>query len=62
MSKTFKLLILPGDGIGPEVMTEVTKLISAVEQSSGVKFEITNDDIGGAAYDRYGTPLADSTL
>jgi 3-isopropylmalate dehydrogenase len=62
MSKIFKLLILPGDGIGPEVMTEVTKLISAVEKSSGVKFEITYDDIGGAAYDRYGTPLADSTL
>ena len=43
-------------------MTEVTKLISAVEKSSGAKFEITYDDIGGAAYDRYGTPLADSTL
>jgi isocitrate/isopropylmalate dehydrogenase len=32
MTKIFKLLILPGDGIGPEVMTEVSKLISAVEQ------------------------------
>ena len=62
MSKIFKLLILPGDGIGPEVMIEVSKLISAVEKMSGVKFEITYDDIGGAAYDRYGTPLADSTL
>ena len=46
MSKIFKLLILPGDGIGPEVMAEVTKLILAVEQSSGIKFEITYDDIG----------------
>ena len=62
MSKIFKLLILPGDGIGPEVMAEVTKLILAVEQSSGIKFEITYDDIGGAAYDRYGYPLADTTL
>ena len=62
MSKIFKLLILPGDGIGPEVMTEVAKLILAVEQSSGIKFEITYDDIGGAAYDRYGYPLADTTL
>ena len=62
MSKIFKLLILPGDGIGPEVMAEVTKLILAVEQSSGIKFEITYDDIGGAAYDRYGNPLADTTL
>ena len=39
-------------------MAEVTKLILAVEQSSGIKFEITYDDIGGAAYDRYGYPLA----
>ena len=62
MSKIFKLLILPGDGIGPEVMAEVTKLILAVEQSSGIKFEINYDDIGGAAYDRYGYPLADTTL
>ena len=62
MSKILKLLILPGDGIGPEVMTEVAKLILAVEQSSGIKFEITYDDIGGAAYDRYGSPLADTTL
>jgi 3-isopropylmalate dehydrogenase len=62
MSKIFKLLILPGDGIGPEVMAEVTKLILAVERSSGIKFEITYDDIGGAAYDRYGYPLADTTL
>jgi 3-isopropylmalate dehydrogenase len=62
MSKIFKLLILPGDGIGSEVMTEVSKLISAVEQSSDVKFETTYDDIGGAAFDRYGTPLADTTL
>ena len=62
MSKIFKLLILPGDGIGPEVMAEVKKLILAVEQSSGIKFEITYDDIGGAAYDRYGYPLADTTL
>jgi 3-isopropylmalate dehydrogenase len=62
MTKIFKLLILPGDGIGPEVMTEVSKLISAVEQSSGVQFETIHDDIGGAAYDRYGTPLDDSTL
>ena len=62
MSKIFKLLILPGDGIGPEVMAEVTKLILAVEQSSGIKFKITYDDIGGAAYERYGNPLADTTL
>ena len=48
MSKIFKLLILPGDGIGPEVMTEVTKLISAVEKSSGAKFEITYDGDGDA--------------
>ena len=62
MSKVFKILILPGDGIGPEVMAEVSKLMQAVEKSSGVKFETTFDDIGGAAYERYGSPLDKTTL
>lgn len=62
MSKEFNLVILPGDGIGPEVMTEVRKVIDWVEVSQSIKFNITEDKIGGAAYDEYGVPLADSTL
>ena len=62
MSKLYKLLILSGDGIGPEVMDEVIKVAKCVEEKSDVVFEIQKDDIGGAAYDRYGVPLSDETL
>lgn len=57
-----KLVILPGDGIGPEVMAEVKKVISWLEKKGGLSFEIAEDDIGGAAHDRYGVPFADETL
>ena len=62
MTEEYKLLMLPGDGIGPEVMLEVEKIINVVSSQFNVKFDITKDDIGGAAYDKYGTPLADETL
>ena len=62
MSKNFKLLILPGDGIGPEVMIEVDKVISIISSMFDIQFDIEKDDIGGSAYDRYGVPLADETL
>ncbi len=62
MSKNFKLTVLPGDGIGPEVMAEVEKVIGWLESKGGYKFEIADDDIGGAAFDRYGAPLANETL
>ncbi len=63
MSKThFKLTILPGDGIGPEVMAEVRKVINWLQSNEGLTFDISEDKIGGAAYDAYGTPFADSTL
>ncbi len=59
---THKLVILPGDGIGPEVMAQVRKVIGWLERNGGMSFEIAEDDIGGAAYDRYGMPFADETL
>ena len=62
MTEEYKLLMLPGDGIGPEVMLEVEKIINVISSQFNVKFNITKDDIGGAAYDKYGTPLADETL
>lgn len=57
-----KLVILPGDGIGPEVMAQVRKVIGWLERNGGGTFELAEDDIGGAAYDRYGVPFADETL
>lgn len=62
MTKNYTLTILPGDGIGHEAMAEVRKVINWLEQSGDVSFTLHEDDIGGAAYDKYGVPLADETL
>ncbi len=59
---TYKLIILPGDGIGPEVMAEVKKLIVWLEKNSDIRFDVSEGLVGGAAIDKYGMPLADETL
>ena len=58
----YRLLILAGDGIGPEVMEEVKDVISWFGGKRGLSFSVTEDLVGGVAYDHYGTPLHDSTL
>ena len=59
---TYSLLILPGDGIGPEVMAEVRKVIGWFETNRGLSFDVSEDLVGGAAYDKHGKPLADETM
>ena len=56
------LLILAGDGIGPEVMAEVKKIIGWYGTRRGVQFDVSEDLVGGCAYDKYGTPLHDKTM
>ena len=56
------LLILPGDGIGPEVMAEVRKIIGWYGEKRGLAFDVSEDLVGGAAYDAHGTPLTDATM
>ncbi len=56
------LLILPGDGIGPEVMAEVRKIIAWFGENRGLEFDISEDLVGGSAYDAHGTPLHDDTM
>ena len=56
------LLILPGDGIGPEVMTEVRKVIDWYGANRGLTFDVSEDLVGGCAYDVHGTPLHDDTM
>ncbi len=56
------LLILPGDGIGPEVMAEVRKIIDWFGAKRGLVFDVSEDLVGGAAYDAHGTPLHDDTM
>ncbi len=55
------LLILPGDGIGPEVMAEVRKVIGWFG-NRGLAFDVDEDLVGGVAYDAHGTPLTDATM
>jgi 3-isopropylmalate dehydrogenase len=57
-----KLLLLPGDGIGPEVMAEVKRVIAWLEQSGRAKFEIEDDLVGGCAYDAHGEAVSDATM
>jgi 3-isopropylmalate dehydrogenase len=59
---TPSLLILPGDGIGPEVMAEVRRIIAWFGDNRGLAFDISEDLVGGAAYDVHGTPLTDATM
>ncbi|RKT32168.1 3-isopropylmalate dehydrogenase [Roseovarius halotolerans] len=59
---TPSLLILPGDGIGPEVMAEVVKVIDWFGAKRDLPFEVSEDLVGGAAYDKHGTPLHDDTM
>ncbi|MEO6023981.1 MAG: 3-isopropylmalate dehydrogenase [Burkholderiales bacterium] len=56
-----KIAILPGDGIGQEIMVEALKVLDVLRRD-GLKFETESALVGGAAYDATGTPLPDATL
>lgn len=62
MTQIKNVLLLPGDGIGPEVVDEVIKLIRWLDQNRGLKLTYQMDLIGGAAYDDSGEPLPKNTL
>ena len=56
------LLILAGDGIGPEVMGQVKRVIDWFGAKRNLAFDVSEDLVGGAAYDAHGTPLHDDTM
>ncbi len=56
------LLMLPGDGIGPEVMREVRRVIDWFDHRRAVHFDVSEDLVGGAAIDAHGKPLSDATM
>ena len=56
-----KIAVLPGDGIGPEIVKQALKVLKALS-SEGGKFELQEAAIGGAGYDSGGDPLPESTL
>ena len=59
---THKLLLLPGDGIGVEVMEEVKRLIQWIEARGLASFAIEEDLVGGAAFDDHGEAISDAAM
>ena len=62
MSKTYKIAVLAGDGVGPEVMAEALRVLDAVEKKFDVAFERTLANVGGAGIDNEGKALPESTI
>ena len=62
MNNKKRILILPGDGIGPEVSLIAKKLLMLIDKKFSLGIEISEGLIGGIAYEEYGQPLPNSTL
>ena len=60
MSKN--ILVLPGDGIGPEIVTEAVKVLNTVNELFDLNLTLTEGLVGGSAYDVHGTPLPEDTM
>ena len=60
--KKRKILLLPGDGIGPEVVAEFRQIIEWLNKNRSLDFETDEDLVGGAAYDKHGTPITDEVF
>ena len=59
---THSVLMLPGDGIGPEIVAETRKVLEAVDKQFSLGLELTDALVGGAAIDATGVPLPEETL
>ncbi len=59
---TYKLAVLPGDGIGPEIVAEAIKVLDVLRDEFGLALEMETAAIGGAGYEAAGVPLPDETL
>lgn len=59
---TYNLLLLPGDGIGPEVMAEVERVVKWLGSKGRATFNVEKDLVGGAAYDAHGEAVSDATM
>jgi 3-isopropylmalate dehydrogenase len=57
-----RVLVLPGDGIGPEIMAEVVRVMEFFDRHRIASFEVTQGLVGGSAYEADGVPLTDTTL
>jgi len=59
---TYKIAVLPGDGIGPEVVSQAINVLKTVADTSDFSIETQYADVGGVAIEKYDTPLPESTL
>ncbi|MBK4713950.1 MULTISPECIES: 3-isopropylmalate dehydrogenase [Tenebrionibacter/Tenebrionicola group] len=62
MSRNYHIAVLPGDGIGPEVMAQAMKVLDAVRQRFTMRITTSEYDVGGAAIDKHGMPLPAATV
>lgn len=62
MASAPSLLLLPGDGIGPEVMAEARRVLDWLAERRGLRFSISEDLVGGASIEAHGVPITDATL
>ncbi|KAJ4857905.1 isocitrate/isopropylmalate dehydrogenase domain-containing protein [Trichoderma breve] len=63
MAQTFRILVLPGDHVGPEIMAEALKVLDVVEECRpNLKFERTFDLVGGSSIDKHGVPVTEEVL
>ena len=60
--KKFKIITLPGDGIGPEITSSAVKILNAISELNDLEFEIIEKYVGGISIDKYGIPLTEETL
>ncbi len=58
----FKIIVLEGDGIGPEIADSAIRLLNIVGAEEELKFKVVNKPIGGKSIDQFGIPLTDNTL
>ncbi len=62
MPSNKRLLLLPGDGIGPEVMAQARRVIDWFAEHRGRRFDLAEDHVGGAALDAHGAPISPDTI
>ncbi|MDJ0947707.1 MAG: 3-isopropylmalate dehydrogenase [Alphaproteobacteria bacterium] len=62
MAANKKLLVLPGDGIGPEATRQVMRVVDWFDKHRALRFDVSDGLVGGAAYDAHRVPLTDETL
>ena len=57
-----KIAVLPGDGVGPEIVAEAIKVMDKICQKYGHSFEYNYVDIGGCSIDKHGVPITDEAM